>query len=253
MSELSEQHQMMESLVLLPINTEEQPAMLLLESSKRYAFEKDKLKLVKLLLAAWEKAHEQKLTLEETRYMSEHCSLTDLHNYRYLMKQMEQLANELAHKKINCISTIILDIDYFKRINDTYGHENGNIILKTFAAYLRSLVDEKYVLARYGGEEFVILLPNIDSHEAVQIAEHIRKSIENLTYEISMQEEEQRKKVSVNATVSIGVASIPEHTENLSELISFADKALYMGAKQAGRNRVAVYTEQLSNEQEKKR
>lgn len=247
MRKLSAQHQTMESLLLLPMDDDEHPTMLLLESRNRYAFEKDKLELVNLLLAAWEKAHEQKLTLEETRYMSEHCSLTDLHNYRYLTKQMEQLTNQLAHKTIDCISTIILDIDHFKRINDTYGHENGNMILKTFAAQLRSLVDEKYVLARYGGEEFVILLPNIVSQEAVQIAEQIRKSIEDLTYEISMQEEEQWKKVSVNATVSIGVASIPEHTEKLSELISLADKALYMGAKQAGRNRVAVYSERLSN------
>lgn len=237
----------MESLVLLPMNEYERPTMLLLESKNRYAFNKDKIELVKLLLTAWEKAHEQKLAIEETRYMSEHCSLTDLHNYRYLSEQMELLESQLAHKKLDCISTIILDIDHFKRLNDTYGHENGNIILKKFAAYIRSLVDEKYVLARYGGEEFVILLPNIPSHEAVRIAEHLRKSIENLTYEIYMQEEEQREKVSVNATVSIGVANLPEHTENLSDLISFADKALYTGAKQAGRNRVALYTEQLSN------
>lgn len=247
MCEWSVEVRAMESLLLLPMNDYEGPTMLLLESRKRYAFNKGKIELVKLLLTAWEKAHEQKLALEETRYMSEHCSLTDLHNYRYLSEQMELLESQLTHKKIDCISTIILDIDHFKRLNDTYGHENGNVILKKFAAHLRSLVDEKYVLARYGGEEFVILLPNIPSHEAVHIAEHLRKSIENLSYEIYMQEGEQRENISVNATVSIGVANIPEHTENLSELISFADKALYIGAKQAGRNRVALYTEQLSN------
>ncbi|MER1957886.1 MAG: GGDEF domain-containing protein [Solibacillus sp.] len=235
-----------ESLLALPISDTDQPSMLVLESEKCFAFEKGQIELCKLLVTAYQNALQQMNDMEAVMYKSERCALTGLYNYGYLTERLQDMELQLQQGKLACISTIILDIDHFKRLNDIYGHENGNLILKEFATGLRTLVDERYVLARYGGEEFVVLLPNISSNEAVKIAEHYRQRIEQLSFQVFVLEQQMKKQETVQITVSIGVASIPEHTDNSMDLISFADKALYVGAKQAGRNRVAVFKESLS-------
>ncbi|WP_274307588.1 GGDEF domain-containing protein [Solibacillus daqui] len=230
-----------ESLLVIPIDQFDHPAMLVLESDALFAFNKVQVEHCKLLVTAYKTALEHKSVIEETIYKSERCALTNLYNYRYLTERIEEMELQLVQHKMDNISAIILDIDHFKRLNDTYGHENGNSILKEFAAHLQALVDEQYVLARYGGEEFVILLPNTTSDEALKLAEHYRQVIETLSFQITVLERQLKKEMAVHVTVSIGVASIPEHTNKLSDLITFADKALYVGAKQAGRNRVAIF------------
>lgn len=236
-----------ESLLVIPIDQFNQPAMLMLESDALFAFNKVQFEHCKLLVTAYKTAMEHKLVIEETIYKSERCVLTNLYNYRYLTERIEEMELQLVQHKMETISAIILDIDHFKRLNDTYGHENGNMILKEFATQLQGLVDDQYVLARYGGEEFVVLLPNTTSDEALKLAEHYRQVIEKLAIHITVLEQQVKKEIAVHVTVSIGVASIPEHTNNLSDLITFADKALYVGAKQAGRNRVAIFKERLSD------
>lgn len=234
-----------ESLLVMPITQFNEPAMLVLESDVPFAFNKAQVDYCQLLVTAYKTALEQKSVIEETTYKSERCALTNLYNYRYLTERMKEMEIQFTQQEIENISVIILDIDHFKRLNDTYGHENGNIILKEFAAQLQALVEETYVLARYGGEEFVVLLPNTTSDEALKIAEYYRQVIEGLSFQVVELEQQLKKETTVHVTVSIGLASVPEHTHHLSDLISFADKALYIGAKQAGRNRVAIYQEHL--------
>lgn len=234
-----------ESLLVMPITQFNEPAMLVLESDVPFAFNKAQVDHCQLLVTAYKTALEQKSVIEETTYKSERCALTNLYNYRYLTERMKEMEIQFTQQEIENISVIILDIDHFKRLNDTYGHENGNIILKEFAAQLQALVEETYVLARYGGEEFVVLLPNTTSDEALKIAEYYRQVIEGLSFQVVELEQQLKKETTVHVTVSIGLASVPEHTHHLSDLISFADKALYIGAKQAGRNRVAIYQEHL--------
>lgn len=236
-----------ESLLVMPITQFNEPAMLVLESDVPFAFNKDQVDYCQLLVTAYKTALEQKSVIEATTYKSERCALTNLYNYRYLTERMKEMEIQFTQQEIENISVIILDIDHFKRLNDTYGHENGNIILKEFAAQLQALVDDTYVLARYGGEEFVVVLPNTTSDEALKIAEYYRQVIEGLAFQVVEFEQQLKKETTVHVTVSIGLASVPEHTHQLSELISFADKALYVGAKQAGRNRVAIYQEHLWN------
>lgn len=124
------------------------------------------------------------------------------------------------------LSVIVSDIDFFKKVNDTFGHHVGDQVIKDFSRRAGEMLRIPDVLARFGGEEFVILLPETGLKEARQVAERIRKEIEK-----------RRDKALPPYTVSIGVAALREETADLDTLIADADAALYK-AKQGGRNRV---------------
>jgi diguanylate cyclase (GGDEF)-like protein len=123
----------------------------------------------------------------------------------------------------------MLDIDLFKRLNDTYGHLYGDEILKEMAALVKGCLRTMDILARYGGEEFAILLPETDLDDAVQTAERIRMAVENYDFPASGGK-------PVRVTVSQGVTSFPSPgIEKRSDIVAKADSALYE-AKEAGRN-----------------
>ena len=136
---------------------------------------------------------------------------------------------------------IIFDIDNFKLINDNYGHQSGNDILCGIADLLRREVASRGTIARYGGEEFVVLLPNYSKKAALKIAEHLRKTIEQQPFEISPDLIEDVSHLVVHVTASIGVSSAYEDTDDGPSLLRNADQAMYIGAKQKGRNRVAGF------------
>jgi diguanylate cyclase (GGDEF)-like protein len=157
--------------------------------------------------------------------------LTNIANRRFFDNRL-QMEWKQAIRQHTSISLLMLDIDKFKNINDTYGHQQGDIILqmiaKTFPQAFRRPAD---FAARWGGEEFIALLPNTHLEGAMEIAEKIRADIERL--EIPYKEG-----VIIKITVSIGVNTvIPEKGSSLNAFISNADKALY-AAKEAGRNKV---------------
>ncbi len=127
-----------------------------------------------------------------------------------------------------CVSILMTDIDYFKKVNDTYGHDKGDIILKTVAAIIKSCTRSGDYIIRWGGEEFVIIMPNCPINEAVNVAERIRKNVED------------NKNPITPITISLGVAKYDN--ENYKNGISEADKALYE-AKHSGRNKVVCHIE----------
>jgi diguanylate cyclase (GGDEF)-like protein len=127
----------------------------------------------------------------------------------------------------------MMDIDNFKRINDTYGHLIGDAILKRLAAVLQETVRQVDIPARYGGEEFVVILPETDKENAVSIAERIRKNISEIVVDVSETE-------TLSPTVSIGIADYVHDGKEPKELISCADTALYH-SKHNGKNTVSVY------------
>lgn len=139
------------------------------------------------------------------------------------------------------LSLIMLDLDHFKVINDNYGHQSGNEILIQLAERLRALISTKGTVARYGGEEFVILLPDTEREEALHIAEYVRGTIANQPFTLHDSLDESNKQMMVRITASIGVSTAPQDADDTMALIRHADRALYTGAKQAGRNRVAQY------------
>jgi diguanylate cyclase (GGDEF)-like protein/PAS domain S-box-containing protein len=159
---------------------------------------------------------------------------TELYNYRYLM---ERLASEVvrARRYVLPLSAIMLDIDYFKSINDVYGHQYGNIILKEFAQFLKGFARIVDIVARYGGEEFVIVLPDTNKEGAIIFGKRLLDAIGKYTFD------PEGKKVKLKA--SIGIASFPEDGIDIgtaSGLINSADKAL-LNAKENGGNKLYTF------------
>jgi diguanylate cyclase (GGDEF)-like protein len=139
----------------------------------------------------------------------------------------------LAERNGTDIACILLDLDHFKRVNDTYGHPCGDGILKEAATVVRGVLRQTDLVARYGGEEFAILLPNTDFAGALVTAEHVRSGIEKHTFS--------HGSIAIRITTSIGLAARQiHHTLTPEELLTCADKALYR-AKAVGRNRTTVY------------
>ncbi|RWZ59923.1 diguanylate cyclase [Halobacillus fulvus] len=176
---------------------------------------------------------------EKTKEESVRCPLTGLYNFRYLEDKLHELF--VSSPKEQPISLILLDLDRFKRVNDTYGHESGNEILCLLADLLCTVVEDDGIVARYGGEEFVIVLPDFGSEQAFYLAEQIRVEIMKRPFRSYQHMTDEEGYMEVEVTASIGVATYPDDCEEPLELIRHADRAMYVGAKQKGRNRVASY------------
>ena len=156
-------------------------------------------------------------------------ALTGLLNRRGLEKLLQPIISNLERKHL-CVSVIILDIDYFKEVNDVYGHLAGDAVLKSIASALKIMIRSGDYFCRFGGEEFIVVLPETTIDTALEIAERFRQKIENLTVYYEGE--------TINVTASFGVTSSSDNI-NLDRLIKNSDDALYE-AKSEGRNRVIV-------------
>lgn len=157
--------------------------------------------------------------------------LTGLHNVRHFDKTLNELmVDAKEHKK--SVSLLFIDIDHFKKVNDTYGHLNGDIVLKALSEMLQRQSRSSDVVTRNGGEEFTVLLNNCGLAEATNAAERIRLMVESHEFIT-------REKNIIRISVSIGVSCYPETTAVEEKLIEQADIALYH-AKRSGRNRVCI-------------
>jgi len=157
-------------------------------------------------------------------------ALTGVHNRKYFDERLRaELSYALRHKKE--LSVMLLDIDFFKRVNDQFGHAAGDEVLRRLAKNVDMMIRAEDVFARYGGEEFVMLARGIPASGAMRFAERIRESAEQLKVMFEGQ--------AIPITVSLGVAmlSCVEHTRNAAGLLAKADERLYQ-AKHDGRNRV---------------
>ena len=158
--------------------------------------------------------------------------LTKLYNHRFFQEKIHQdLAN--ASRKEDRVSLCLIDIDFFKKFNDTYGHRAGDAVLIQVAQTLEANVRKSDLVARYGGEEMCVLLNNTAVDAAVQVAQKLVDAIAEKVFLI----DDGKKKV--NVTISIGVATYPIHAKTVPDLIEFADKGLYR-AKEGGRNQVGA-------------
>jgi len=169
-------------------------------------------------------------------------SLTNIPNRRQFDLHLLNEYNRTIREKTP-ISILMIDVDYFKRYNDTYGHQQGDVALQTVACAIESSLQRSTdIVARWGGEEFSVLLPNTCLDGAMKIAERIRKNVEIAAIQ-SVDSASQH-----NVTISIGVATmIPTFEITIAEIIRQADEALY-AAKSAGRNRACSYTSLVNNE-----
>jgi len=164
--------------------------------------------------------------------MANRDGLTGLYNHRYFHEQLSKdfLRARRYHEFLSCV---MLDIDHFKKFNDTYGHQTGDVVLSTLGHVIEDSIRDSDLAARYGGEEFALVLYHTDGPGAFHVAERLRQMVES---------HEVRDKDSVlHVTISIGVSTFPsEKIRDSKELIECADKALYK-AKENGRNRVEVF------------
>ncbi len=160
--------------------------------------------------------------------------LTGIYNHRFFQNSLD---NEISRAMRNetKISLLLIDIDFFKKFNDTYGHQVGDFILKTFSKVLKENIRKYDTLSRYGGEEFTVILPDTNEEDAITVAEKLRIAIEEFDYKDDRE--------TYHITASFGAATAkPAIMDEFkkSDLISQADSALY-DAKEAGRNRVAFF------------
>jgi two-component system cell cycle response regulator len=158
--------------------------------------------------------------------------LTGLHNRRYMSRHLDNLVAN-AYKTDKPLAFLIMDIDHFKSVNDTYGHDIGDEVLREFASRISANVRGIDLACRYGGEEFVVVMPDTDFDFAMTVAERLRKGVEEKAFEIS------RDPGKLGVTISIGIASSEKEGDTAEALLHRADQALYR-AKREGRNRVVV-------------
>ena len=177
--------------------------------------------IVKYFITSRDFEHQYKLATTD--------GLTELYNHRYFQEQMKSNV-ENSKRYGNEFSMIILDIDFFKKFNDTYGHQSGDAVLRQVAQTLKKSVRATDIACRYGGEEMSIILPNTGKNVAHSTAEKICERVSSNKFKLQGDKE-------VSVTISLGVSTYPHDGQTPSELIEAADKRLY-NAKNNGRNQV---------------
>jgi diguanylate cyclase (GGDEF)-like protein len=164
--------------------------------------------------------------------------MTGLHNRRFLQEYVDILVSYTDRNKTS-FAVLMADLDYFKQVNDTYGHEAGDATLKELAKTLTSCVRSSDLVIRYGGEEFLMILRDTDPDKSMQVAEKIREAIENMKVELTG--------TVVQRTISVGVAGYPDDSSSFWQVVKYADVALYQ-AKDTGRNKVLRFIPEMWKE-----
>ena len=179
---------------------------------------------------------ELELAQKELINMVNKDPMTGLYNRRYFNEVANSLL-KITKREGKNLSVLMLDIDKFKNVNDTYGHLVGDMVLKHLALTMMRLTRESDIIVRFGGEEFIVLLPNTDEKGAVAIAKKIRENI-------AMTELQLEENKSINVTVSIGVASCYCDVDtDIDQIVHRVDVAMY-DAKKSGRNKVVLYNQE---------
>ena len=170
------------------------------------------------------------LIYQKMQKMSVTDYLTNIANRRYFMERFRQEFQRTVKFSIP-LSFMVIDIDHFKKVNDTYGHLVGDEVLRQIADVLSEKIREIDFIGRYGGEEFVVFLPEADKKAALKAGERLRECIENTVFKVYDEK--------LRITVSIGLSTFPSSSADKDNLVENADKALFK-AKKAGRNKVVA-------------
>lgn len=213
-----------------------------LDSTQPGAFSSSQSRLAQAFADHVAAALENIRLFEDTRRLAIMDPLTNVFNRRHFY-ELAKVEYERSCRYHRPISAIMIDLDHFKRVNDTYGHSTGDLVLQAIAETCQRKLRKSDIFGRYGGEEFVIIMPETDEQRAWNVAERLRRSIVHISIPIN--------DGAIAITISLGVATLsPEDlcSDNsgdlLEKLIDKADQALYQ-AKQAGRNRVIVHQENV--------
>lgn len=222
----------MPSLLVLPLLVHDRAlGTLVLGSKRRGAFGDAVRPTLEVLASHVAVSLANARMLERLEQMATMDGLTGLFNKRALSEiGVQKLKSALRFRK--ALSLLVCDIDHFKKVNDTYGHDVGDIVIKGFADVLKRVKRDTDAVGRFGGEEFVVVCEETDERGARQLAERIRAELEATTFHSGLG--------PLKVTCSIGIAPFPDAGENWDALFKAADEALY-ASKRGGRNRVSVY------------
>lgn len=175
---------------------------------------------------------------DKLKTLSTTDELTGLHNRKYLLERMEQEISR-ARRYGTALSVLLFDLDFFKVVNDIYGYEWGDVLLRSIADKLKQLIRKEDIITRYGDEEFVVVLPNTSEDNAFLFAERFRKDIERMEF-IPAGEEERHP-----ITISGGISTYPcfkDAEEDANTIIRYAEHALY-NAKKRGKNKIVQFSQ----------
>lgn len=187
-----------------------------------------RLRVGRRILSLQRSMRETQLALHE---MAHQDGLTKVMNRRAIDGHLQEAIGRLA-RATHPSTVALLDIDFFKRVNDTYGHQAGDAVLQEVASRIRDILRRTDKIGRYGGEEFVAILEGADAADAAEVAERIRMAVQELPVDHGGQE--------ISVTISIGLcAAPPGYTDSVARVVERADSALY-DAKRSGRNRVVI-------------
>jgi diguanylate cyclase (GGDEF)-like protein len=218
------------SSLVVPLRIMRQPAgFIKLEAGAAGAFGPDDLKTVDLFATMAALSLENIQFFEQVHEQATTDALTQLFSHRTFQSRLQEEILR-AGRSQTPLSLIMCDVDHFKKYNDSFGHQAGDLLLRTLASILSSFARPVDVVARYGGEEFAIILPNFVRSEAVQLAERIRARVAAEPFVFQGR--------NTNATMSFGVAGFPQDATTSSQIVRAADERLYR-AKEGGRNQVA--------------
>ncbi|MEO5343488.1 MAG: diguanylate cyclase [Gammaproteobacteria bacterium SHHR-1] len=178
---------------------------------------------------------ESKRLMETLRETTLRDPMTGLHNRRFLQEYADNLTSYTDRNK-SAFSVLMADLDFFKQVNDTHGHEAGDATIKQLATLFMQTVRQSDLVIRYGGEEFLILLRDLTPEAAMETGEKIRQAVENTKFQIAGG--------SISKTLSIGIANYPSDSATFWQTVKYADVALYK-AKETGRNRVIQFAPEM--------
>lgn len=181
---------------------------------------------------------ESRTLTDKLRESSLRDGATKLYNRRFLEDFIEHTSHQAERTKIS-YSILMIDIDYFKMVNDTYGHDAGDMVILSLAQILQAVVRKSDLSIRYGGEEFLVLLHNSTSEGALEVAQKIRTEFSQKKFSFGND--------TVEKTLSIGVSHFPSNADSIWKVIKFADLALY-DAKHGGRNQVVEFKQEMFND-----
>jgi len=192
---------------------------------------------IKNYLEAAKPVIESRILTDKLRETSLRDGMTGLYNRRFLEEFIDKFMKQA--KRLNeKYAVLMLDVDFFKSVNDTYGHDIGDKVIKEVANVLQENIRESDLAIRYGGEEFVVLLHNADEDGALKVAKKIHTAFGDLVFDVGSGE-------TIQKTISIGMAFFPKDGDTIWKCIKYADTALYV-AKTTGRNKVVIYTKEMS-------
>lgn len=184
---------------------------------------------------------EAKRLMDTLRASSLTDAMTGLHNRRFLEEFADNLVSSNQRRKSQ-LSILMLDLDYFKMVNDTYGHDVGDQVLKALAKAMLASVRAADLVIRYGGEEFVIIMQDTDGENASLVAEKIRATVEDMKVQLPGS--------VLQKTISIGIAEFPQDSDTFWQAVKYADVAMY-NAKESGRNRVVRFRPEMWKDEAK--